>query len=182
MRQHTSLLITLGAAIWCIGFFLGALHIYPWTLFFVSLGPLVLVYGLILWWANYKEGGNDLSSFIAQCRLIFRHMQDMKFHLSEMKWFWTLSILLLLVFTCIGTLWTKTLDSYEVAKEYTQYDTKLIEKIGGINYYGVFASMDMSNGSTTLHFSVIGNIETAIVKANVSEVDGELEVTSITYR
>ena len=109
-------------------------------------------------------------------------MQDMKFHLSEMKWFWTLSILLLLVFTCIGTLWTKTLDSYEVAKEYTQYDTKLIEKIGGINYYGVFASMDMSNGSTTLHFSVIGNIETAIVKANVSEVDGELEVTSITYR
>lgn len=124
--------------------------------------------------------------FSALNRVLSKHKGFLKYHIAMFDFmltyllhFWTFCVVFWIIITVIGTSIFKNSNSFNIAKKYVESDSKLIDEIGEIKYYGgLIGGSISSNGNADISFSVIGENGTVDVKSKITSY----KVVEIDYR
>ncbi|MCT4583097.1 MAG: cytochrome c oxidase assembly factor 1 family protein [Flavobacteriales bacterium] len=186
IKRHKILILT-GVLLWVSGFFMAAMTIYPFALIGVYVGPPILTMGIVGWIINYKHTKSQFPNPIrAFNRILKKHKGLPKYHFAMFEFlfsyllhFWTFCIVFWIGIAFLGTTAFKNSNAFATTKNYVESDSRLIERIGQIRYYGfLIGGTISSSGDADISFSIIGDKETINAKAILERG----KVTEIKYK
>ncbi|MFA8434271.1 MAG: cytochrome c oxidase assembly factor Coa1 family protein [Marinifilaceae bacterium] len=171
---------TIGAILWCVGFALERLDLYPYYNIGLYGAPPIIFIGLIMTFRyNIKERG--LFSRLSTPTNTSEKIEDYFKHYREI---WMTIIIFWIIIVHISTASIKTSKQFYTAVDYIKQDSTIEKKIGGFKTTGfsVEGTLAQMKGTSKFYFTVVGKKDQLKVKVLVDRIDkGIFEVTKIEY-
>lgn len=181
--------ILLGCLIWIASFFGEIIKLQPYSTIGISISPLLTFFGIFHWFKFYKTTRGHYPRFFRALKNAYKKMKEnpfagMGFTFKHLLESWTFFIVCWMCMVLIMFLTFGQSSAFNASKEYCNNNSKIIEKTGKIEYYGILISGKISNdwntgGSAELNFTIVGENGNFTANAELIKYNDIWEVTDL---